>query len=184
MKFVFALFLLNVTLLVQAQTKPHYTASIEAGLTKGSSDKSSVYFFSNGVSYKQLSAGIGVGIDNYSIRSIPLFLDAKKEFGKHKIKPFIGASAGINFPNPTTEQKMIYGGWEQSVDYKHGFFTKASVGVSMSLLHRLRIFINTGYSYKTSSVKFNSYYWLEGMSSNTIDIYHYNRWFVNIGFQL
>lgn len=170
--------------MVQAQPKPRYTASIEAGLARGSSDKSSVYFFSNGVSYKQLSAGIGVGIDKYSIRSIPLFLDLKKEFGKQKIKPFIDASAGINFPHPTTEQKMHYGGWEQSVDYKEGLFTKASVGVAMPLLHRLQFFINAGYSYKTSSVKFNQYYWSEGMQGNTTDIYRYNRWFAALGFQL
>src|SRR5579875_1172016 len=105
MKFLFALFLMNVALIVRAQSKLRYTASIEAGIAKGSSDKDFLYFFSNGVSYRNIAAGIGVGIDEYAIRSVPLFFDAKKEFGKeHKIKPFIGGSAGFNFAHPTAEQ--------------------------------------------------------------------------------
>ncbi len=183
MKFVFIGFMMFAALYVDAQPKPHYTASIEAGLVKGSSDTKPVYFFSNGISYKNTTAGIGVGIDKYAIRSIPLFFDVKKSFGQHKIKPFIGASAGINIPFPTAEQK-INNGWFQTGSFKTGFFSKALAGVSMPVSHRLRLFINAGYSYKTTSVQYKANYWPEGMDNTTSDIYHYNRWFAAIGFQL
>lgn len=183
MKFVFALFLAGITVFAQAQKKLQYTASIEAGLARGSSDKSSVCFFSNGASYKNLSAGIGVGIDGYGIRSIPFFFDVKKEFAQHKIKPFIDASAGINIAHPTNDEKKIYGGWWQSADYKKGFFTKASVGISMPLLHKLRLFVDAGYSYKATSVQYVVRPFI-GPSSLSTDIYRFNRWFAAIGFQL
>ncbi len=185
MKFVFALFLLSLALIVQAQPKPHYTASIEAGLARGSSDKSSVYFFNNGISYKNISAGIGAGIDKYALHSLPLFFDVKKEFGKHKFKPFVNASAGINIPHPTADQKNSYGGWNQNSAFKNGFFTKATVGISMLVSHKLRMFINAGYSYKTTAVKgVNDYRTSGGQWTTSTDIYHYNRWFAAIGFQL
>lgn len=185
MKFVFVLFLSGVALTVKAQTKPHYTASLEAGLARGSSDKSAVYFFTNSISYKNISAGIGAGIDKYSIHSIPLFFDVKKEFGQHKIKPFVDASAGINIHNPTTEQKNTYGSWNPNSTFKNGFFTKASVGISMPVLHKLRMFVNAGYNYKTTTVKMvNDYRPFDGDLTTTTDIYRYNRWFATLGFQL
>lgn len=185
MKFVFALFLISAAIIVQAQPKPQYTASVEAGLARGSSDKSSVYFFSNGISYKQFYTGIGAGIDKYALHSIPLFFDAKKEFGKHKVKPFVDASAGINLPHLTTEQRNSYGGWNQNSAFKNGFFTKTSVGISMPVLHNLRLFMNAGYSYKTTSIKVvNDYRPFDGDLTTTTDIYRYNRWFAAIGFQL
>ncbi len=185
MKFVFALFLSGVAFIVEAQPKPHYTARIEAGLAKGSSDKSAVYFFTNSIAYKNISAGIGAGIDKYAFHSIPLFLDVKKEFGQHKFKPFADASAGVNIPNPTTEQKNSYAGWNQNGAFKNGFFTKASVGISMPVLRKLRMFINAGYSYKTTTVKMvTDYRPFDGQLTTTTDIYRYNRWFAAIGFQL
>ncbi len=184
----FTCLMMCFAVMADAQSNVTYTTTVEAGLIKGSNDKSGVYFFTNGISYKNITAGIGVGIDGYVYCSVPLFLDVKKQFGHHKIKPFVGASAGINIQYLTTEQKNSYNPFYQNPGFNNGFFTKASVGVSMPVYHKLRMFVNAGYSYKTTSVTYSSYPLMilsSGMQQNTTtDIYHFNRWFVSIALWL
>lgn len=52
----------------------------------------------NGFQYKTWFIGAGVGLDYYSVRSIPLFLDVRKDILSKKIPLFIYADAGIHFP--------------------------------------------------------------------------------------
>lgn len=167
-----------------AQSKLHYTASVEAGILKGSTDKKNTFLITNGVRYKSLMASIGSGIDNYFYRSIPLFLQAEKTFGNHRVQPFVRTSAGINFSHLTGEQKLSYISYD-SVHFKNGFIAAASVGVSVKVFRQMRVFVSGGYSYKTTKVIYQSYYIYgpEDASHKNIDIYHLNRWCVSAGFR-
>jgi hypothetical protein len=52
----------------------------------------------NGAQYKSWFGGIGIGLDYYRFRSIPLFLDFRKDFGK-KISSFLFMQMGASiFP--------------------------------------------------------------------------------------
>src|SRR5262245_27408802 len=51
----------------------------------------------NGIQFKTWSAGIGVGLDYYKYRSIPLFLDLRKYILNKPRTPFLYADGGIHF---------------------------------------------------------------------------------------
>ena len=99
----------------------------------------------NGAQYKSWFAGVGIGLDYYRYRTIPLFLDVRKEFGKRSNKLFIYADAGMN----------LY--WERDKDVKqfpvddkikNGFYGEAGVGYKWKLNQRINLLFNAGYSYK------------------------------------
>ena len=51
----------------------------------------------NGIKWKTLSAGIGVGIDNYVFRTVPVFADIRADILKRKNTPFVFIDAGPQF---------------------------------------------------------------------------------------
>src|SRR5688572_26776039 len=51
----------------------------------------------NGVMYNNYFGGIGAGLDYYSYRTIPVFIDLRRSIGKLN-KGFIYADLGYNFP--------------------------------------------------------------------------------------
>lgn len=73
-----------------------------AGITTGQSTGFTAQTI-NGISYKNWSAGIGVGYDNYQFKNIPVFLDLRKYFGAGKIKAFIYTAGGISCPLYTSD---------------------------------------------------------------------------------
>ena len=181
MRSFFVSLLLMFAVAVHAQKLP-YGASLESALLKGNSQNSNAFLFTNGLSYKSWTAGVGAGIDNYVYRSLPLFIDIKKSFGHHPIQPFINASAGMNINEAKTSQKFQYDGYP-SVNYKNGFYAKAMAGISLPVYKRLRIFVDAGYSYKTTRVDYTTYiYSPDAMEITNTDIYHFHRWNLSVGF--
>src|SRR5690242_4135427 len=61
----------------------------------------------NGAEYKGWFAGVGVGLDYYNIRSVPLFFDLRKDIQNKKSTPFVYADAGVNYVWQTTNQKRM-----------------------------------------------------------------------------
>src|SRR5580698_558321 len=51
----------------------------------------------NGFRYKSMFGGVGVGLDYYGFRSVPLFADLRKYFGSNKNAFFIYEDCGVNF---------------------------------------------------------------------------------------
>ena len=178
---LFLLFSLVATITIHAQSKPSYTAGIEAGILKGGSDKSNAILFTNGIRYKNVMVGLGGGIDNYLFRSVPLFLSVRKGFGSRAVQPFVGASAGINFSHPTNDQKQFYSAYD-SAHFKNGFIADASAGIAIKIYKQLHIFISAGYSYKTEKVIYkNDYFMINIPRDNRTDIYRMNRWYFSTG---
>ncbi len=108
----------------------------------------------NGVQYKSWFGGVGVGLDYYRLRSIPLFADIRKEFGKNGNHFFIYADAGTNFY------------WERDKDVKqfpandkvkNGFYGEAGLGYKFRLNSKIALFISGGYSYKKLTETGNNY---------------------------
>src|SRR5215217_526732 len=52
----------------------------------------------NGIRYKSFFCGIGVGLDNYYYKTIPVFADIRKNILSRKSTPFVYADLGISFP--------------------------------------------------------------------------------------
>jgi hypothetical protein len=99
----------------------------------------------NGTQYKSWFAGIGLGLDYYRYRTIPLFLDVRKEFGKTKNKFFVYGDGGISFSWVTDKQKMIYANNDK---FKNGIYYDAGAGYKISITRNNSVLINIGYSFK------------------------------------
>jgi hypothetical protein len=102
----------------------------------------------NGIKYKSWFAGIGIGLDFYRIRSIPLFADVRKEFGKTANKLFVFADAGINFGWRTDkETKQFY----TNDKLKNGFYAETGAGYKFRLSKANNMSFSLAYSYKTNT---------------------------------
>jgi hypothetical protein len=121
-----------------------FQTMIQGGLLEGAKGPSWHLQTVNGSYYKTWFAGIGVGLDYYSMRTIPLFLDVRKDLVKGKRTPFLYADAGIHFDWLKTKEKP---GWGTS-EYNRGFYYDAGIGYKIALGNRDALQVSTGYTMK------------------------------------
>ncbi|HMC85017.1 MAG TPA: hypothetical protein VKI61_05805 [Chitinophagaceae bacterium] len=115
----------------------------QVGLLQGES-KSAFHLQSvNGLEKKNWFAGIGVGIDYYRYKSIPLFAEGIKYFGKTRNQFFIYADAGVNFIWEKTNKSTFY-----SEKYSPGFYWGSGIGYKAGLKNGTGFLISAAYSYK------------------------------------
>jgi hypothetical protein len=109
----------------------------------------------NGAQYKSWFAGVGLGLDFYRLRSIPLFADIRKEFGKGNNKLFAYADMGINFSWVTDQQKTSY---VQNDKFSNGFYSDLGLGYKVSAGEKNAILLSLGYSFKKSVESYDQMY--------------------------
>lgn len=103
----------------------------------------------NGVQHKTFFAGFGVGIDGYRLRSVPVFIDLRKEFGSSENKFFIYSDAGINCEWLTADQKYsVISAPKEAVKFSKGFYMDAGLGYRIAMKNKNSLLLNIGYSYK------------------------------------
>ena len=108
----------------------------------------------NGVQYKSWFAGIGVGIDEYRFRSIPLFADFRKEFAVGAGYLFIYGGIGMHFMWLTDKQKDDYHlGYYQKAHFSNGLYYDAGIGYKVKLNNRIAFFVSPGFSHKDTEMK-------------------------------
>jgi hypothetical protein len=108
----------------------------------------------NGFQRRSWFAGVGVGLDYYRFRSIPLFIDLRKEFGKKEDKFFLYTDGGINFywkENKDVKQFFV------NDKFKNGFYAETGFGYKFRLNKKLFLNISAGYSYKKLTEEGNYY---------------------------
>jgi hypothetical protein len=98
----------------------------------------------NGFNYKNWFSGIGVGIDYYRIRSVPLFLSINRNIEIRRNVFYITADGGWNLPWLTKNEET----WNGS-NFKEGVIAGTGVGYKI-LLNKSKqaLLLNTGYSFK------------------------------------
>jgi hypothetical protein len=99
----------------------------------------------NGMQYKSWYAGIGLGLDFYRYRTIPLFIDFRKEFGSGANKFFAYADAGINFGWLTDNEKTLY---LTNDHFSPGFYTDLGLGYKIAVGKNNHLLLGLGYSLK------------------------------------
>ncbi|MBS1935121.1 MAG: hypothetical protein JST96_14055, partial [Bacteroidetes bacterium] len=142
----------------------------------------------NGIKYKSWFGGIGVGLDFYRIRSIPLFADVRKEFGKTADKLFVFADAGINFAWRTDKETKQF---NTNDKLKNGFYSEAGAGYKFRLSKTNNLLFSVAYSYKTNTetgrnnfVVPNPWYFTGALLPDEEKIsYHLNRVVIKAGFE-
>ena len=136
----------------------------------------------NGVQHQSWFAGIGVGLDYYRYRTIPLFIDVRKEFGEKKNKFFVYADAGINFSWVTDKQKMLYATNDK---FKNGFYFDAGAGYKISVNKNNSLLLSVGYSFKKVEEDNITYFITPGWPIISPEKYDYslNRLVIKIGWE-
>jgi hypothetical protein len=180
------------TALAQQQTLSNpwsFQSMVTVGLLEGQTGSSFQLQTINGARFKSWFAGIGLGLDYYRIRTIPLFVDIRKEFGKSKDKFFIYADGGVSFCWATDMQKSDYLPNQQ---FHNGFYSDLGLGYKTAVGKSSALLISLGYSYKKASESYVlPYYYYQGYyptymmqnGSNDQINYSLNRLSMKIGWE-
>ena len=131
----------------------------------------------NGVQHGQWFAGIGTGIDNYRLRSVPLFAEVRTNVNTHL---FVYADAGLNwYWQKATDIKQFIA----NDQYKSGFYGETGIGYAVYLHRGLSLLFSGGYSLKNLTEQGHNYWYGTGIITGvynppyTLDKinYHLNR---------
>ena len=142
------LLVLSVCALSQPVWSQHksirFSSLLQFGVVKGASDETFQLQAINGVQYKSWFAGVGIGIDDYYHKSVPLFVDIRKHLFSGNQTPFLYADFGANLPWKKEEADS----WQIS-RYQKGIFYEAGVGYSMPVKGRVSVCFSAGYAQKS-----------------------------------
>jgi len=139
----------------------------------------------NGLKYKSWFAGVGLGLDFYRIRTVPLFAHIRKEFGKTVNRFFLFGDAGIDFGWRTDKETKQF---PVNDKLKNGFYAQAGAGYTFRLSPVNNLSFSLGYSYKTLT-EFGSNYTYIGYGAEAMPVkdskisYHLNRFVIKAGFE-
>lgn len=173
---------------INAQTNKktiHFTSLNSVGLLNGQIASTFTMQTINGISYKKASVGIGVGIDNYGYRTIPLFVDFRKSFGNNAIKPLLFVDFGIGYPVKTDKTSGQWSNVYTNTSVKRSFCGEWGLGIEKALgSGSSSFFVTASYSYKKYAYTqiMNWPYGPDGTNETRQD-YHYNRIALRMGYR-
>jgi len=134
-----------------------YHSINQVGVLAGSSEAALQLQTINGIKCKTWFAGLGVGLDYYYARSVPVFLDVRKNIFNKGITPFIYADGGYNFPwsSKKDDDKVL---WEEKTN--GGLYYELGIGYKTPVSKKMQLLFSAGYSYKNLSKTVNVMPWL------------------------
>ncbi len=148
----------------QTKTKGVFTVSSQAALLNGDSHVNGQLLLTAGYEQNGWMIGAGSGFDYYKYRTVPVFADIKKFFGKGNRQLFIYANAGSDLAWPTDNQKTNRGNWwgwnvPQASVFKNGVYTDIGFGYTLFNNKRSGFFTALGYSTKTLTEVYDEPVW-------------------------
>jgi len=154
--FCFALALCTSKLAAQKATTGKLTpyASGAVGLIAGEATAQGQLQLVSGIKTGVWYGGIGAAIDYYDTRSVPLFVDLRRDFRHRENTPFVYVDAGYNLLWQRPGEKT-----ELEVDSKSGLYYDVGLGYRAALNTRLHFSIAAGFSGKTFSRKVQQPTW-------------------------
>lgn len=130
-------------------------------------------------------AGIGLGLDYYQYRSVPVFADVRYELGTKKNKFFLYGDAGINFSwvqDEFLDEPVIWNG-NRSNNFNNGLYSDAGIGLSAGFKNGNAFVLSLGYSRKTTEEKITYDDWRTGNKQTDVNTYRFNRVLLKAGFR-
>ena len=124
--------------------KPRFISINQVGVASGATGDGLQMQTVNGINYKTLSAGLGVGLDYYCERTIPIFIDVRKNIFSKENTPFIYADFGTNVPWVKENKEQT---WYTS-DYDKGKYYDVGLGYKLLLNKKISVNMSVGYSQK------------------------------------
>ena len=138
-----------------AEDKLAFKSINSIGLLTGGRGEASSLQTVGGLHIKKWFAGIGIGLDYYETRTIPLFIDLRRNLLQKQKTPFLYVDAGTNFI------------WKKSIDTYYQptrsrpqLFYDAGIGYKIPVKNKTAFIFSAGYSVKKIKQTINSYYWL------------------------
>ena len=154
---LFLIAALCLSVMVSAQQKTvtghwQFHSINNIGLLEGQTGSAFQLQSINGMQYKSWYGGIGLGLDFYRYRTIPLFIDFRKEFGNSINKFFAYADGGVNFCWLTDNEKNMY---LMDDHFDTGFYTDLGMGYKMGIGKTNHLLLSIGYSLKKLKETYN-----------------------------
>ena len=131
----------------------------QAGILIGHAENALQLQTVNGLTRKTWFAGLGVGLDYYHVRSIPVFLDVRKMILNKQKSPFVYADGGYNFPflsKRNTSESLWIGDYNKG----GGLYYEAGFGYKVDVSKKMQLLFSAGYSYKRLAQTVNVMPWL------------------------
>jgi hypothetical protein len=128
-------------------TKPIFQTIVQAGVLEGQRGSAFQLQVVNGFRFGRTAAGIGVGLDYYALRSIPLFLDLRTRLLQKEASPFLYGNIGTHFPWASDGEQDWIWGWPSKVTREGGLYYELGLGYEVPL-KKYGLLFSAGYSYK------------------------------------
>jgi hypothetical protein len=117
-----------------------------AGLAIGQSENNAIIQSVNGVALSTWYYGVGIGIDYYKYRTMPLFIDVRRSFGRNS-NGFVYGDAGYGFNLKNKPGNEV--GYYNSYSFKGGLNTDVGIGYKTDPLKKCSVIFSIGHTYKT-----------------------------------
>ncbi len=154
----------------KATTRPHIQSTAGVSLSVGQAEPAWQWQWVNGLKVNNWFAGVGVGMDYYRFRTVPVFLSARRErlFNRSF---FAFVDAGVAVPAVRKQEKNE---WLLKDDFYMGFYSETGVGIKIPAGKKMSLLLSAGYSFRTlreeAEFPSASSYW---PSPNTENVYRY-----------
>lgn len=153
-------------------SRPHVHTNASVGISSGESAAKPLFQLVSGLSFDRWFTGIGAGLDQYNLKSIPLFADWRMHFGKTR-STFIYVNGGYNFPHNNKSTIVNY--YKTTDHFYGGLYMDAGFGYRIRLGSWHRLSLSAGYSQKKINDKIGyTYPCLVPPCTEQIYIYHYD----------
>ena len=147
-----------------AQNKIKFNSINMVGIAFGENENVGLLQTINGIRAKNFFTGIGVGIDYYRYKTLPLFFDERVYFGK-KNNAFAYVDFGYNFPLKNKPGKEF--SYYQSYKFSGGIYTDFGIGCKIKFIKKSSLVFTTGYNYKEISDRIGAIGPADGIDYNT-----------------
>ena len=186
--FLVMLMFISSFLFAQKKSSRYKFHSVNSiSLLNGNSEVSAGLQSVNGFQKGNWFVGGGVGLDYYLYRTVPLFVDARYEYGKKKNKFFAYGDGGINFQwteNYVYSGPIIYeGSFNNSGNFHNGIYTDAGLGYIVSTKKTSGLILSLGHSHKSLKQTVSYQDWRTQEWLTDIYRYHLNRIVVKVGWK-
>ena len=177
-------FVLLISAAAAQSQKIEYGTVNQAGLLSGSKEQALSVQTINGVKKGKWFVGAGTGLDFYSPRSVPIFLDVRSDLTNNKNTPFAYADAGVNFTwlNQAQKQEKSFPKTSPGLYYDFG------IGWKLAGKNNRGFIVSAGYTLKQEKEKVTNLLWDQASQTavETFDRYNYlyRRIVIKIGFML
>lgn len=130
-----------------AKKKFIFHSMLQAGVQEGESATAVQFQNINGLQYKTWFGGIGIGIDHYRIRTLPVFVSIRKDVLNKTSTPFVYADLGTQIMWPRNKDEWQYG----NQDFKAGVYYNVGAGYKLGIVKKHALLVSAGYSLKQFS---------------------------------